>query len=141
MTVSDAVPENQKGGALVELALALPILVLVLFGLLEFGYLMYAKGVIANASREGARYGVVLSSPRRTRAEVEARVREYLHKSGFNDPVDITFPNFPNTPEDVSGAPLTVRVEYEYRFVVLPNFVQSITGPLTLTAETVMHLE
>ena len=44
---------------MVELAIILPILLIVLFGLIEFGFILYDKAVITNASREGARQGIV----------------------------------------------------------------------------------
>lgn len=139
MRARRSVPENQTGVALVEMALAAPILVMVLFGLLEFGYLLYAKGVIANASREAARLGVVLSHPRKTQAEIEDQVRSYLEKSGFDAAaVRVTYPNgLPGS----SGSPFAVRLQYAYNFKVLPNFIQSLTGSLGLSAETVMLME
>jgi Flp pilus assembly protein TadG len=45
--------------ALVELALVAPIIIIVLFGIVEFGLIMYSKEVSTNASREGAGLGVV----------------------------------------------------------------------------------
>ncbi len=133
------VSKNQKGVALVEMALAAPILVVVLFGLLEFGYIIYAKEVIANASREGVRLGVVLSNPRKTQAEIEEQVRNYLEKSGF-DPAEVTM-TYPNGLPGASGTPFAVRLSYAYNFKVLPNFIQKITGSLGLTAEAVMLME
>ena len=50
---------DQKGGALIELAIVLPLLVLLLIGAVEFGILYYNKQVITNASREGARAGII----------------------------------------------------------------------------------
>lgn len=137
MRARRTVPEGQKGVALVELALVAPILVIVLFGIVEFGFIMYSKGVITNASREGARLGVVLSSPRKTQAEIEAKVRDYLEKSGFTDPVAISVTGVGGA----SGAPLVVRVNYSYNFQVLPNFIESLAGSLGLTAETAMLME
>ena len=45
---------NQKGAALIEFAIVLPLLLLLVFGAIEFGLLFYNKQVITNASREGA---------------------------------------------------------------------------------------
>ncbi|MBI5955396.1 MAG: pilus assembly protein [Chloroflexi bacterium] len=46
----------QRGQSLVELALALPILMLVLLIVVDFGRAFYAYVTVTNASREGARY-------------------------------------------------------------------------------------
>jgi Flp pilus assembly protein TadG len=47
-----------EGGAVaVEFAIILPILVLLVFGIIDFGHAWYIKQIVTNASREGARYG------------------------------------------------------------------------------------
>ncbi len=51
--------KNQSGSAAVELALVLPLLLLVLFGTVEYGTMMYDQAIITNAAREGARAGIV----------------------------------------------------------------------------------
>ena len=53
--------KKESGIAAVEFALVLPLLLLVLFGTIEFGILMYDQSVITNAAREGARWGAVKS--------------------------------------------------------------------------------
>jgi hypothetical protein len=54
-------PGGARGAATLELALALPVFLLLVFGLVEFGLVLYVKGMITAASREGARYGVSAS--------------------------------------------------------------------------------
>ena len=48
----------QRGGALLEFVIVLPVLVMLLFGVWEFGRIFDAWLVSTNAAREGARYGV-----------------------------------------------------------------------------------
>ena len=55
--------QRQKGAEIVEFALVLPLLLLILFGIMEFGIVFFDKAIITNASREGARAGVVSRSP------------------------------------------------------------------------------
>jgi len=40
-----------------------------------------------------------------------------------------------------AGAPLTVTVSYPYQFLILPNFVATLAGGITLVATTVMRME
>jgi len=49
---------RSEGGAIaVEFALLLPVFLLLVFGILDFGHAWYMKQIVTNASREGARYG------------------------------------------------------------------------------------
>ena len=48
---------KEKGQGLVELAIILPLLLIILLGTIDFGRVFYAYVTITNASREGARYG------------------------------------------------------------------------------------
>ena len=58
--------KNDRGGSLIEFVLIAWVLFLILFGIMEFGLIMYNQAVITNASREGARYGIVSRTPRYT---------------------------------------------------------------------------
>ncbi len=53
---------SEQGSAVVEFALILPILLLIVFGIINFGVLMYNQSVITNAAREGARWAAIHSS-------------------------------------------------------------------------------
>lgn len=137
MKVQGLRPKKEEGASLVEFAILAPLFVVLLFGLVEFGLAMYSKGMITNASREGARFGVVYATPRKTTAEITAKVQEYLANAGLMDTVNINVTGA----QGLSGTPLTVSVTYPYTFQVLPNFVSGLTGPLNLTANTVMLME
>ena len=54
----------QSGLAMVEAAIILPVFLLVMFAIMEFGIVLYDKAVITNASREAARSGIALRSPK-----------------------------------------------------------------------------
>ena len=68
---------RQLGAAAVEFALLLPVLALILFGIIEFGLLLYDQQVITNASREGARAGIVEAATRARIADITAVVTDY----------------------------------------------------------------
>jgi len=135
----------QKGVAAVEFAIILPVLMIIIFGIIEFGLLLYDKQVITNASREGARAGIVVGASRVDDAGILAVMDRYLVNHlitfGSTPSLDITIdPPLPRTDMDF-GDDLTVTVTYDYDFLVLPNFVTSITGVQTLVAKTVMKME
>lgn len=54
--------KNEDGQAVVELAITLPILIMILCAIIDFGWLFTNQNSIDNASREGARYAIVHSS-------------------------------------------------------------------------------
>ena len=134
--------KNQRGVAAVEFALILIPLILLVFGTIEFSTLLYDKAVITNASREGARAGIVYSFPDRIAdAEIANVVSTYcgnhLISLGGNSSPATTITRGGNS----SGDSLTVRVTYRYDFLVLPNFIASLTNGINLQAETVMRME
>lgn len=139
------IPFDQKGAAAVEFAIILPILIMLLFGIIEFGILLYDKAMITNASREGARAGIVFVSDE-TVAEFNQKIFDAVDKycSGhlitFSE--DSTTHNIiAQTTKPGSGDDLTVIVTYQYDYLVLPNFVTGIVGNINLAAETTMRME
>lgn len=66
--------KNEKGQAMVEFALLLPILLILLLGIIDFGWLFYNQLALNNSCREGARFAVV-NTGKQNRAElIEDRV-------------------------------------------------------------------
>lgn len=72
LTAPASSARRSGGAAIVEFALVLPILLVVLIGVIDFGFMVYDKAMVTNAAREAARAGIVLRNPRLTKAEVEA---------------------------------------------------------------------
>ena len=54
---------SEKGQAMVEFALVLPLLLALLCGIVDFGWLYYNQITLNNAAREGARYAVIHYAP------------------------------------------------------------------------------
>ncbi len=129
----------QGGAVALEFALALPLFIMLFFGVVEFGLIMHAKGVITQASREGARYGLVYSLTPQSNADIQNFVFNYLAGLGVSD---ITLGNIQvSGAGGPDGATLSVQVNYTYHFLVLPNFIAALTGNLNLSAGTVMLRE
>lgn len=51
--------KNEKGQAMVEFALLVPVLLLIISGIVDFGWIFYNIAVTNNACREGARYAAI----------------------------------------------------------------------------------
>ncbi len=128
---------GQQGAAALEFALVAPLFLLLWFGIMDFGLAMYAKGLITNASQEGARYGSIYQLPAPTDADIQGYVQSYLLGAGLTEPVTITVTGAGGS----SGTPLTVRVDYVYHFLGLPRFLAGLCDSLTLSAESVKRLE
>jgi Flp pilus assembly protein TadG len=136
---------SYRGTAIVEFAIILPLLLVLLFGIIEFGIILYDKAVITNASREGARAGIVSQDPRVSDSEIKQVVKNYCQSylvTFGSDAIDDA--HIAITPANRDGLPfgsdLTVTVNYRYDFIVLPNFVSAIL-PVQMQATTVMKLE
>ena len=129
---------NQRGASAIEFAIIFPLLVLLLFGIIEFSVILYDKAMITNASREGARAGIVAQSPRVDDVTIKGVVDRYCglrlisFKSGA--PPETTVSPTPTT-NLTFGDELSVTVKYKYSFLVLPQ------SEIELKAETVMRME
>jgi Flp pilus assembly protein TadG len=130
---------NERGAAATEFALLLPVFLMILFGIIEFGMIMYGREVVTNAAREGARAGIVQGPPKRTSGEITTIANNYLTGTGINQ-ADVTF-----TPTGVglaSPSTLTVTAVYNYNFLIpyIPN-VLGVPNPLVITTQAVMRHE
>lgn len=105
---------SNRGAIAVEFALVLLLLLLILFGTIEFGWAFFTKAVVTNAAREGARLAV---TPFADDAAVETRVQSYLDNfllTGTRT-IDVA-PSVSVGPPPLpaSGTPVTVTVSYNY---------------------------
>ena len=132
---------HQNGVAAVEFALILIPLVLLVFGTIEFSTMLYDKAVITNASREGARLGIVYDDPPKSDSDIRSAVNTYCSNNLISLGGDSVIATDIIRGGDTAGDPLTVRVSYTYNFLVLPNFVSSLGAGINLQAETVMRME
>jgi hypothetical protein len=136
--------KNQDGASAVEFALVLPILILVVFAIIEFSVALYDKAMITNASREGARAGIVFRIPPVTDEEIGNVVNTYLGGNliTFGGPAAASttvIRNGSNPPNP--GDELKVTVDYTYTFLIIPNIITRLSGGITMVAETVMRME
>ncbi|MCG0274878.1 MAG: pilus assembly protein [Thermosediminibacteraceae bacterium] len=126
---------TQRGQAVVEFALVLPLLVLILFGVLEFGRIFHTYIVITNAAREGARLGAVGKPD----SEIIARIYETAALPESDERLQITRLE-PGESLRTPGTPFTVEVTYSLT-PVTPLFSSFLPNPVVLRASTVMRVE
>ena len=144
--------KDQNGGALIEFAIVLPIILLLLGGIIDFGILFYNKQVLTNASREGARAGIVYQTDSfGNKISLTENMIQEIVENYCNDKRLWTFggTSLPETtatdvhllayPED-----LTVTVTFTYSFLlssVLNIFGGNFGENLEISAVTVMKME
>ena len=124
---------NRRGNAVVEMALVMPILLLLVFGITEFGRAWMTVNILHTASREGARLAVV-TGPDVT--AVEIRVNEVCNAAVIT-PTSITV-----TGPDPFDVARRVTVTVTADFVVIPGKILNMIEPvIPLTATTTMRHE
>ncbi len=103
------------GAALIEFAIVLPLMLLVLFGTIDFGLLFQRYQVVTNAAREGARIAVL---PGYSDADIQARVAQFLTAGGLNEAPIVPPPV--RTPTPLPGGQcinvVSVTVDYPYAY-------------------------
>jgi hypothetical protein len=86
-----AVSRRDGGAAAVETALVLPILLLIVFGIIDFGRMLHAQITLTEAAREGAR-AVALNTAWEPRVDVATRSLGGLDEV-TGDPVEVCGPS------------------------------------------------
>lgn len=147
VTRSRSLLRSENGAELVEFALVFPILLVVMLGIIDFGFLFQRYEVLTNAAREGARVAVL---PTAVDGAVDARVREYLAIGGLRTADDVLVNVTPATVSLGAAGTATasqVVVTYPYSFMVLQPVAQLVVKDSTageafeMVATTVMRNE
>ncbi|MEA1961385.1 MAG: TadE family protein [Bacillota bacterium] len=125
--------KNQQGQALVELALVLPVLLMILMGIIEFGRVFGASMVLNSLSREAARYGVVGYDDLQIHALVTER-RTWL------DDEKLVVVISPVNGERDKGDPLQVQIDYSLDLIT-PIVGDILPNPVPLSAQCIMRME
>lgn len=140
---------SERGAELIEFALTLPLLLLVVLGIIEFGFLFQEYEVVTNAAREGARIAALTNSAGYTNDEVVARVNDYLEAGGLDLVQATPSPVVAGpTEEDIGGGKCvtTMSVTASYQHPVpfvggIITYFGGSFGAVTLTSTSVMRLE
>jgi hypothetical protein len=138
--------KRSRGQALVEFALALPVLLVIFMGLFDFGRAVFAYNSLSNAAREGARVAIVDQT---VVGGVPVGATEAASQAtglGLN-PADPTQVQVSYVMPDLSspcptrslGCIADVAVHYQFRAIT--PIVGGVIGPINLQARTQLPIE
>lgn len=115
----------RRAAAAVELAVVTPLLLTMLFGIIEFGWMFTVGQTLVTAAREGARTAVL---PGSTVMDVETRVTEYMQPLGLTGYTT-------QTGTDSSGSPsgvVTISIPYA-NVTLVAGYFGGLTGNMSAT--------
>jgi Flp pilus assembly protein TadG len=155
---SKRVPPRQQGQAAVEIALILPLLLIVLFGIIMSAFVFYAYIQVTNAAREGARAGSVYRVTHPTTSWTMDQTVKFaiytsssqnalggLATSSSNPRVNVTYStmNSADCSKDspCAGDLVTSTVTYSYTIPVLSDFLQVFPQPVVLQSTVMMVIQ
>jgi Flp pilus assembly protein TadG len=120
---------RQRGQGLVEFAIVLPVLLLIVISILDFGRAIYAYSVVANCAREGARRGIILAEDGITEADKEEIIAVAKNGAVGIDLSQLTV----NVPDPIAD---TIRVEAHYVFHLINPLVAKAVGSSSVELRT-----
>lgn len=125
--------KKQQGQAIAEMALTLPILLFILLGIIQFGFIFNSQIAVAGAAREGARLAAVGAPD----AEITAAVEQILAGVALLD-----YQSTSVTPAGTRtfGEPVTVEVAASTNIVV-PFFDLVLGDSFNHTSSSTMRVE
>jgi Flp pilus assembly protein TadG len=138
---------DTRGAALLEMALALPMMLLIAAGIFEFGRAYQTWQIITNAAREGARIAVL---PGTTDSMVTTRVRTYMSDGLLSDSAAATVAIQRDATISMGAGTATasrITISYPFTFVVLQpiskliNPSSTLGAPLTMSVSALMRNE
>ena len=142
---ADRVCHSERGAAILQTAIALPIILMICVGIFEFGRAYQTWQVLTNAAREGARVAAVRGT---SDLEVETAVRTYLASERLGGGAAAAAPIAVNRKVALgSNTGTQVTIQYPFSFILLDPAVRfvrpaSTTGaPLTMSAVAIMRNE
>jgi Flp pilus assembly protein TadG len=119
---------SRKGSAVVEFAVVLPVFLLFVFGMIEYGRMVMVQQIITNAAREGARVGVLDNS---TSTTVSTAANKYLTSAGISSATIAASPNPPSSATYANPVSVTVSVPF--------NSVSWLPSPMYLGGKTMTY--
>jgi Flp pilus assembly protein TadG len=138
---------RERGSAMIEAAISLPILLVLMVGIFEVGRAYQTWQILTNAAREGARMSV---SPSSTVSTTTALIRHYMKDGQLPKFATASVVVNKGASIDLGGTSVgasAVTVDYPFEFIMLQPVVRlvapgaTVGGPLTMRASTIMRNE
>ncbi|WP_066314429.1 TadE/TadG family type IV pilus assembly protein [Bacillus sp. FJAT-29814] len=123
--------KSEKGQSMVEFALILPLLILMLFGIIDFGRIFHAYLTIDHAGREAARAASI--------GKDDTFIKQKAVDNGVSISLKGTNVAISPTGTKKSGDNVTITITYPINF--LTPVIGNVVGPITLKDTTVMRVE
>ena len=132
------ISKNESGQAIVEMALILPIVLLLICGTIETGWMCYNQIAITNLSREGARAGIVYSSKTSSVESIKQQiVSDMPHNMQDKLTVDVTYSNAISPRE----GDVTVSLTYKTKSITPAMGMILNNGEYSLKSSCTMKVE
>ncbi|MHA7178745.1 TadE/TadG family type IV pilus assembly protein [Arthrobacter sp. MDB2-24] len=122
---------KERGAAAVEMALVLPVLILLLLGIMEFGRAFNAQVTLTNAAREGVRVMSISKDPGLARSAT-ATAGQMLNPLLTDSNIAISVPGATTSNPCPAGSTSTVTITYTL------STLTGIAGPFAMTGKGVM---
>lgn len=123
---------GQRGQAMIEFALILPLLLLVMFAIFQFGFMFYSYISIQQAAREGARSAAV--------GKNDALITTAITNASTLDPTMLTISIAPAPATRLAGSNVTVTVTIPSAQLLKMPLVDAYL-PTQLTGQATMRME
>ena len=124
--------QDTRGQAMVEFALVLPLLLILLIGVFEFGRAWNVYHAVTDAARLGARSAVV-ADPVTTQDSVYAIVRRALSRAAIDtNNATISMTGW----RTGSGTPASINIQVPYQFVFLKPFMHWSDNKASITLQS-----
>ena len=129
---------RENGQSVLEFALILPILLIIIGGIIDFGWLFYNQYARNNGAREGARYAVANASHQNSEAMITTKVNSVLPASAKNGlVVTVTWSN--TTTRILGDVEVKLSSNMQILTPVLGVFYDNQIVPMT--AKVIMKVE
>ena len=134
--------QNKRGQSLIELAVSLPVIILILLGTIDSGMAIFSYSILRDAAQEGALYG---SFNPGNKTEIENRARNISPRGEdevFSSPVNLRNTTLVKVDIKASGgfcqgikngAENNIKVSVSYKYPLLMPFAGEIIGSNTIS--------